>query len=192
MKAIKDEALKAAFVTMINKLVFAYKQILVPYYEHLLLAQTDENHEKIQELKNNLQRNLDRKNDLRKLRVDGFIDIVVYNRELGKIEKQNEEYHAELRNYDKIKTDNKIIGLKKLIHYLDSAEMSTEFRDDIFITYVDRLIVYSRTRIGFQLKCGLNLQEELCLGTKQKMEQQLSISQKLKSSQEYSIATFQA
>lgn len=101
-----------------------------------------------------------------KLRVDGFIDIVIYNQELGKIEKQNYEYHAELRNYDKIKTDNKIIELKKLIRYLDSAEISTEFHDDIFITYVDRVIVYSRTRIGFQLKCGLTLQEELCLGTK--------------------------
>lgn len=166
IKAIKDEAIKAAFVTMMNKLIFGYKLILVPYHEHLLLTQTDENHEKIQELKNNLQRNLDRKNDLRKLRVDGFIDIVIYNQELGKIEKQNEEYHAELRNYDKIKTDNKITEVKKLIRYLDSAEMSTEFRNDLFLTYVDKIIVYNRTHIGFQLKCGLTLQEELCLGTK--------------------------
>lgn len=33
MKFIKDEAVKAAFVTMLNKLIFGYKLVLIPYYE---------------------------------------------------------------------------------------------------------------------------------------------------------------
>ena len=69
MMFIKDEAIKAAFVTMMNKLIFGCKQVLVPYYDALRLADTDESLQGILELKNELQRNSDRKNDLRKLRV---------------------------------------------------------------------------------------------------------------------------
>ena len=38
MMFIKDEAIKAAFVTMMNKLIFGCKQVLVPYYDALRLA----------------------------------------------------------------------------------------------------------------------------------------------------------
>lgn len=166
IKAIKDEALKAAFVNMVNKLVFGYKLILVPYYEHLLLAQTDENHQGIIELKHKIQKNLDRKNDLRKLRVDGFIDNAMYVQEIGKIEKQNEDFRTMLRNCDRAVADREISEAKKLIAFLESAEMFSEFQDDIFTEYVDKIIVYSRTSIGFKLKCGLTLKEDLCLGTR--------------------------
>lgn len=42
MKFIKDEAVKAAFVTMLNKLIFGYKLVLIPYYEAILISETDE------------------------------------------------------------------------------------------------------------------------------------------------------
>lgn len=166
LKAIKDEALKTAFVNMVNKLIFGYKLVLVPYYENLLLIQTDENHQKIIELKNKIQQNLDRKNDLRKLRVDGFIDNAMYVQEIGKIEKQNEDFRTMLRNCDRSVADQEISETKKLIAFLESAEMLSEFQDDIFTEYVDKIIVYSRTSIWFKMKCGLTLKEDLCLGTK--------------------------
>lgn len=54
MLFIKDEAIKAAFVTMMNKLIFGCKQVLVPYYEALRLADTDESLQGILDLKNEL------------------------------------------------------------------------------------------------------------------------------------------
>ena len=166
MMFIKDEAIKAAFVTMMNKLIFGYRQVLKPYYDTLCLADTDENLQAILALKNQLQRNSERKNDLRKLRVKKFLDAVMYNQELQRIEQENEEIRSKLKCLDRTAENSDIKETKKLLHFTETAEMLTGFSDDLFTEFVNRIYVYTRTCIGFQLKCGLTLKEEVCTGTK--------------------------
>jgi hypothetical protein len=45
-------------------------------------------------------------------------------------------------------------ALKDILHYTSGASMITEFDEDLFTRFVDRIIVYSRTEIGFDMKCG--------------------------------------
>lgn len=61
MMFIHEEAFKAAFVTMLNKLVFGGKQVLYPYYEMLRITNSDENIQRIQGMKQELQRYAERK-----------------------------------------------------------------------------------------------------------------------------------
>lgn len=166
MMFIKDEAIKAAFVTMMNKLIFGCKQVLVPYYDALRLADTDESLQGILDLKNELQRNSDRKNDLRKLRVKGFLDAAMYNQELRRVEMESEEIRAKMKCFDRAGENGDIKETKKLLRFAESAEMLTEFSDELFTEYVDSIIVYTRTYIGFRLRCGLTLKEEVCTGTR--------------------------
>ena len=166
MMFIKDEAIKAAFVTMMNKLIFGCKQVLVPYYDALRLADTDESLQGILDLKNELQRNSDRKNDLRKLRVKGFLDAAMYNQELRRVEMESEEIRAKMKCIERAGENGDIKETKKLLRFAESAEMLTEFSDDLFTEYVDSIIVYTRTCIGFRLRCGLTLKEEVCTGTR--------------------------
>ncbi|WP_051411447.1 recombinase family protein [Ruminococcus flavefaciens] len=166
MMFIKDEAIKAAFVTMMNKLIFGCKQVLVPYYDALRLTDTDESLQGILDLKNELQRNSDRKNDLRKLRVKGFLDAAMYNQELRRVEMESEEIRAKMKCIDRAGENGDIKETKKLLRFAESAEMLTEFSDDLFTEYVDSIIVYTRTCIGFRLRCGLTLKEEVCTGTR--------------------------
>lgn len=166
MMFIKDAAIKAAFVTMLNKLIFGYKHILSPYLEALKLSDTDDHLQNILNLKAELQKNVDRKQDLRKLRVGGFLDSVMYTQELRRIEQQNEEYRTALKNNEKSAMNGSIKETENLLHFIESLEPQTEFSDDMFTDYVDSIIVYTRTRIGFRLKCGLTLKEEVCTGTK--------------------------
>lgn len=166
MMFIKDEAIKAAFVTMMNKLIFGCKQVLVPYYDALRLADTDESLQGILDLKNELQRNSDRKNDLRKLRVKGFLDAAMYNQELRRIEMESEEIRTKMRCIDRAGENGDIKETKKLLRFAESAEMLTEFSDELFTKYVDSIIVYTRTCIGFRLRCELTLKEEVCTGTR--------------------------
>ena len=166
MLFIKDEAIKAAFVTMLNKLIFSYKSILMPYLEALKLSDTDASLQKIQDLKDALQKNVDRKQELRKLRVGGFLDSAMYTQELRRIEQQNEEYRAALKNNEKSALNGSIQETEKLLHFIESHEAQSVFSDEAFTEFVDSIIVYSRTSIGFRLKCGLTLKEELCTGTR--------------------------
>lgn len=39
--------------------------------------------------------------------------------------------------------------------------MQTAFDDTLFTRFVHNIIVYSRTEIGFALKCGLTLRERI-------------------------------
>lgn len=166
MMFIKDETIKAAFVTMMNKLIFGCKQVLAPYYDALRLADTDESLQGILDLKNELQRNSDRKNDLRKLRVKGFLDAAMYNQELRRVEMESEEIRAKMKCIDRAGENGDIKETKKLLRFAESAEMLTEFSDDLFTEYVDSIIVYTRTCIGLRLRCGLTLKEEVCTGTR--------------------------
>ena len=166
MKFIKDEAIKASFVTMINKLIFGCKLVILPYYESIRIADKDRNLQEIIRMKNKLQSNVDRKNDLRKLRVNGFLDGALYNQELMRVEKENEEIRAALQNFDKSGEHRVIKETEKLLHFLETTEMLTEFSDEVFNDFAENIYVYTRTCIGFRLKCGLTLKEEVCTGTK--------------------------
>lgn len=53
-----------------------------------------------------------------------------------------------------------------LLRFSDSAGMQTEFSEQLFASFVERIIVYTRKSVGFKLKCGLTLKEELCTDTK--------------------------
>ena len=39
--------------------------------------------------------------------------------------------------------------------------MQTEFDEALFTRFVQNIIVYSRTEIGFTMKCGLTLRERI-------------------------------
>ena len=91
MKFIHEEAFQSAFTTMLNKLIFTRKILLRPYYNALRVAGSDENLQRIMRLKASIQKNNDRKCELKKLRVKSIIDAVMYNQELNRMEKQPAE-----------------------------------------------------------------------------------------------------
>lgn len=68
-------------------------------------------------------------------------------------------------NQEKTAVNGSIKETEKLLHFIEALETQTEFSGEAFTEYVDNIIVYSRTSIGFCLKCGLTLKEELCTGT---------------------------
>lgn len=52
-------------------------------------------------------------------------------------------------------------ALEDILHYTSGASMITEFDEDLFTRFVDRVIVYSRTEIGFDMKCGPIFRERI-------------------------------
>lgn len=56
---------------------------------------------------------------------------------------------------------SEIEEVSRLLKYVSKSEMLTTFDGRVFEEYVNRIIVYSRTKVGFELKCGIMLKERL-------------------------------
>ncbi len=158
---VRDDILKAAFVTMLNKLIFSRKIILKPLYDTLRAESTDESIKRMQELQKLLETNSEKKHTLRQLRAQEIIDNVMYNRELNMLKKADEAYRNELAILSCYTSAEayEVSEMEKLLRFTESSSMITEFNEETFLTFVDHIIVYGRDYIEFKLKCGLTLKE---------------------------------
>ena len=158
MKYIRDDMLKAAFVTMMNKLIYSRKQLLLPLYENISIQDNDESICRIHSIQNELQKLSEKKDTLRKLRAQDIIDSVVFNQEINFIDAQASEYRAELSDLSGKTKD--FSELNKLIHFTD-REMMTAFNEEVFCMFVSKIVIVNRNCAEFHLKCGLKVKEAL-------------------------------
>ena len=158
MKYIRDDMLKAAFVTTMNKLIYSRKQLLLPLYENISIQGSNESSSRIHFIQNELQKLSEKKDTLRKLRAQDIIDSVVFNQEINFIDAQASEYRAELSDLSGKTKD--FSELNKLIHFTD-REMMTAFNEEVFCMFVSKIVIVNRNCAEFHLKCGLKVKEAL-------------------------------
>lgn len=163
MKYIRDDTVKAAFVTMINKLIFAHCMILKPYVETLQNGCTDAPMRRIQQIQTLLLENAEQRETLTKLMAQGYIDQILYNEENNTLLSQADRYRQEMDTLSKaIGGDGAhVTAAKDLLRYVEKAAMLTDFDEALFENTVTRIKVLSREEIAFELKCGLTLKERM-------------------------------
>lgn len=146
---------------MLNKLIFSRKLLLKPLYDTIIADSTDESIQRMQELQKLLETNSEKKHTFRQLRAQEIIDNVMYNQELNLLRKAAEEYRNELEIlscYTSAEA-HEISEMEKLLRFVESATVIEDFNDELFLAFVDHIIVYGRDYIEFKLKCGLTLKE---------------------------------
>lgn len=84
MLFLKDEDLKVAFVTVLNKLIYSHKLVLKPYAAALQSNSSDENLVRIQHLERLLEQNTEQRETLTRLMAQGYIDQVLYTEYIKK------------------------------------------------------------------------------------------------------------
>jgi hypothetical protein len=162
MKYLRDETIKVAFVTMLNKLIFGSKQILRPYLEHFIHEKSDENAQRIRTLQELLNQNSEKRDILRKLRSQEIMDSAVFSREVNFLKKQSDAYRIEIASLKEEDSDEIIVSeIRKLLKFVEKEPFQEEFKEELFTEFAEKIIVYDRHLIGFQLKCGLILKEKL-------------------------------
>ena len=163
IKFIRDDELKAAFVTMINKLIFAHELILKPYAA--AVGGTDKNTglHRIKELQTLLMQNTEHKETLTKLMAQGYIDQVLFNEEKNRLISQAKQYHAEIKALQRAVSGKVTFADEALflLHFTEKSAMLYEFDEELFEKTISRISVYSRHEIAFELKCGLILKERI-------------------------------
>lgn len=163
MKSILEDAVMAAFTTMMNKLIFARDTVLLPFSNALKTAEKAEYLDEFTALEEGLEKNLQKRQQITQLFTKGYLDPAVYAQQNDELLKASARITAE-----KDAIIAKISGgskqkeaLEDILHYTSGASMMTKFDEELFTRFVDRVIVYSRTEIGFDMKCGPVFRERI-------------------------------
>jgi hypothetical protein len=163
MKAIPEDPVKAAFVTMMNKLTYGRSRILLPFAAMLKAGKNTDVLDRLNELEVLLEKNTERRKQVNQFYTKGLLDPAVHAEESEALGKERENYLSEKRalentfcgNYDQKE------ALAKLLKYTARGSMLTEFEEVLFTEHVDHIVVYGRTEIGFVMKCGPVFRERL-------------------------------
>nr|DAZ32591.1 MAG TPA: integrase [Caudoviricetes sp.] len=163
MKSIREDSIMAAFTTMLNKLIFARDKVLLPYANSLKNAERTEFLDELNAIEEALEQNRQKRQQVTQLFTRGYLDPAIYAQQNDELLKQSEQLTAQK---DAITArvsggDKQKKALEDILHFTAGAEMQTAFDDALFTRFVHNVIVYSRTEIGFALKCGLTLRERI-------------------------------
>jgi DNA invertase Pin-like site-specific DNA recombinase len=163
MKYIPETDFEYAFVTMMNKLIFGHQIILKPLLMSLRGIKSEDSIEKLHDLDEKLKENEKQRQVLIALQTRGYLDPAVYNRSNNELIQEAERIQRQKESLSRfINSDNtNLHEVSELLQYATKSEMLDTFDGKLFTRFVERIIVYSRAEIGFELKCGLTLKERL-------------------------------
>lgn len=163
MKYITDDGVKAAFLTMMNKLIFAHQQILKPLLHSLQGYDDKERLLQIQEYETKLEKNVEQRQVLTSLMASGLLEPALFNRENNMLileeQRLQEEKNKVMHSVSGDRT--RVDALQKLLKAVSGKEMLTEYDDELFLAHVDHITVNSRDEVVFVMKCGLELKERM-------------------------------
>lgn len=161
MKAVKETTLKLAFVRMINKLQVTRNQIIKPFVSAIKITNNKSKLHQINKLEENINKNREQQQVLKNLVTSGYLEPDVYSFEINNLVKEENELDKEKQNLSKSVTGDltHLHEAEKLLKFLNQDEKLTEFDDDLFLDFVEKIIVKDRNTFVFNLKCGLNFTE---------------------------------
>ena len=163
MQFIRDDDIKTAFVTMMNKLVFGQKFILRPLLDGLRNQNNTASYRRIEELENKIENNIEQSQMLTGLMTKGYLEPALFNKEKNSLAAESARLLAEKEQLAHSVNGNlaKVEEVSHLLKFAAKSKMLTAYENELFENYVERIIVYSREEIGFELKCGITLRERL-------------------------------
>lgn len=161
MLFIKEERIHQAFVTMINKLIFGRDYLLIPLLKKMESSKFDDRYEQFQNIEVRIEDNKEQLQILIHLMSKGFLEPAIFNEQKIELQRSLTELKEEkIRLHQLINGGvTQIEELKKLLKFLNKKSNIQSFEDEIFENYVEKVIVYSPTAVGFHLKCGITLKE---------------------------------
>lgn len=163
MKYIPEPDFEYAFVTMINKLIFSHQTVLRPLLMSLRGINSEDSMERLHDLDKKLEENVEQRKVLITLQTRGYLEPAVYNKGNNELLQEAERIQRQKESLSRfISSDNiNLHEVSELLQYATRSEMLNDFDGELFDRFVKRILVYSRTEIGFELKCGITLKERL-------------------------------
>lgn len=163
MRSIKETDLECAFTTMMNKLIFAKKEVLDALLDSIRSETHRTNMLRIDEIDAKLEKNAERREILVTLMTRGYLEPALFTSESNELSSE-----ADALAEEKEKLMGVIVGgiqkteaLTELIRFVGHAEPSTDFNGELVERFLETATVSSREEVIFHLKCGLSLTERI-------------------------------
>ena len=163
MKFVSETDIEYAFVTMMNKLIIGHEVVLKPLLSSLRGMNSDDTLETIRGLDKKLEENAQQQNVLIGLMTKGYLETAVYKKSNNELLQEAERLRRQKESITRfINSDFQSLNeVSALLQYVSRACLLKDFDGDLVTRFVERIHVYYRTEIGFELKCGITLKERL-------------------------------
>ena len=148
---------------MMNKLIFSHKVLLKPFLRSLSSMDCDNVKEEISRIDCRCVEISKKMQVIAQIAADGLLDSSIFNNEKNELNMEfrrlteRKKYLYDYTNGNKEKIEY-ATGLYK---FCSKSEMLNEYSDELFEMHINRVVVYSRDLVGFELKCGIIFTERL-------------------------------
>lgn len=163
MLYVRDDAIKAAFTTMMNKLTFGYKEVLTPLLEGLDENMNYMNTEKQSEFEKQHNAIKEREKLLREHFHKNLLSQEIFSRSIADIEQELRTL-AQMREgylHNQNRGITYLAAARDLFAQCCKAEMRAVYDEELFKRFVNGVIIFSRDEVGFRLNCGITLRERM-------------------------------
>ncbi len=163
MQYIRNDDVEIAFITMMNKLIFARNQVLKPLLMSLRTGHPETYIQELEALEMRIEECGQRNQELQMLMSRGYLQPAAYNVERNALKleldevKKKKERLSYMMNHELTAEG----AVEKLYKFAQKAEPLLEFDSNLFEEYVEKIVVLSRTELEFHLQCGLVLKERM-------------------------------
>ena len=163
-KAIPEELIKQAFISLANKLILHHREILIPLQRGLneLNAIKFRGNSRMLDIRKDIAALKEQRHVIARLRKKGFMDEKKYNEQLSALEGKIRRQENELKKIAKADdSDEMLEQLDLLISCIEKkTSVLIEFDSELFGEIVDRIIIRDK-EIYFELISGLEFKEKL-------------------------------
>lgn len=121
--------------------------------------------ERIGQLEQKLEENRRQQEMLVSLMSKGYLEPAVYKKSNNELLREAERIQHRKDSIDRLLScDNRnLTEVSELLQYCTKAKMLRAFDGELFSRFVERIHVYEREKIGFEMKCGVTLKERLVI-----------------------------
>ena len=161
-KAVREDVIQAAFLTLWNRLASNYEEILIPMLAALKTIQGNPEQDwEIQEIEQNIQELKRQGYRLGRILTEGSISSAIFIERQNQIEAQLDALRRRLRQLQGQKAfEWEISQTEYLISVFRNRPAILEaYDEELFLLLVDHITVLPGRRLVFRLKNGLELEE---------------------------------
>lgn len=165
MKAIPEENIMAAFITVTNKLIFSKRQLLEPFVKATQNICSSEIDEQIREIDLKLDANEEKAQMLTTLLSSNLLDSGMHKKAQAALTVENTELKSRKAALaSRVQTANKGVSEgSKLLKRIQGMEISETFDEAFFLEFIKAVHIYSRQEFGFEFTCGIVLREAVTM-----------------------------